>query len=117
MTKRLVATFTLLAAFGLPATAYAQTATDQNQTYQDKDKWQVKDGYEYRVFPLRPTQWPDGVETAPENCVLTPAQAQKYKCKTISYQGRAYYYYTGEHGKVYARRAAVMTYTQPSDPH
>lgn len=122
MTKRFIAVFALLAALVLsvPAlTASAQTVAspDQNKTNQDKDKWQLRDGYEYRVYPLRPTQWPDGVPSAPENCALSGAQARKYKCKTISYEGRAYYYYTGEHGKVYARRAAVTVYSQPADPH
>lgn len=122
MTKQWMATFALLAALGLgllasPARAQAQTSSDQNQTDQDKHKWQTRGGFEYRVYPLRPTQWPDGVATAPENCAMTPAQAKKYECKTISYEGRSYYYYTGEHGKVYARRAAVTVYSQPSDSH
>ena len=103
----------------LTSTACAQSVAspDQNKTNQDKDKWQLRDGYEYRVYPLRPTQWPDGTATAPENCLLTPAKAKKYQCKTISYEGRAYYYYTGEHGSVYARRPAVQVYSQPSDSH
>lgn len=120
--KRSIAMFALLAALGLsapvsPACAQTVASPDQNKTYQDKDKWQAKGGYEYRVYPLRPTQWPDGVASAPENCGLTAAQARKYKCETISYEGRAYYYYTGEHGSVYARRAAVTVYSQPSDSH
>ncbi len=111
MTKRFIAVLALLSALGLsmPASiAHAQTVAspDQNKTYHDKDKWQLRDGYEYRVYPLRPTQWPDGTATAPENCLLTPAQAKKYQCKTISYEGRPYYYYTGEHGRVYARQAS-----------
>ena len=121
MTKRRIATFALLLALGLSAlasTACAQTAApDQNQTQQDKEKWQVKNGFEYRVYPLRPTDWPEGVATAPENCALTPAQAHKYKCKTISQHGRPYYYYEGEHGRVYARRPVVQVYSQPSDSH
>jgi hypothetical protein len=122
MMKRFIATFALLAALGLSAlasTAYAQSVAspDQNKTNQDKDKWQVRGGYEYRVYPLRPTQWPDGLQTGPENCALTAAQAKKYQCKTISYEGRSYYYYTDEHGTVYARRPAVTVYSQPSDSH
>ena len=118
MTKRLIATFALLAALGLSvlaSTAYAQSVAspDQNKTNQDKDKWQVRGGFEYRVYPLRPTQWPDGLQTGPENCALTAAQAKKYQCKTISYEGRSYYYYTDEHGTVYARRPAVTVYSQP----
>ena len=109
MTKRFIAVFVLLAALGLSAltsTACAQSVAspDQNKTNQDKDKWQLRDGYEYRVYPLRPTQWPDGTATAPENCLLTPAKAKKYQCKTITYEGRPYYYFTGEQGSVYARR-------------
>ncbi len=121
MTKHFIAVFALLAALGLntlASTAQAQTAApDQNQTNQDKDKWQTRNGFEYRVYPLRPTDWPDGVSTSPDNCAMTPAQAKKYQCKTISYQGRPYYYYTGEHGRVYARRPAVTVYSQPSDTH
>lgn len=122
MTKRLIAVFALLSALGLsalssPAWAQAVASPDQNKTNQDKDKWQLRNGYEYRVYPLRPTQWPDGVPSAPENCGLSQAQAKKYKCETISYEGRAYFYYTGEHGSVYARRAAVTVYSQPSDSH
>jgi hypothetical protein len=113
-------TLALLVALGLtvlasPARAQTQTSVDQNQTNQDNEKWQTRDGFEYRVYPLRPTQWPDGTATAPENCAMTPAQAKKYQCKTISYEGRSYYYYTGEHGRVYARRPAVTVYSQPSD--
>ncbi|HEY1730744.1 MAG TPA: hypothetical protein VGG15_03300 [Terriglobales bacterium] len=121
MTKRFIAMLALLAALGIgmtASTAVAQTAApDQNQTNQDKGKWQTRNGFEYRVYPLRPTDWPDGTPTAPENCVFTAAQARKYQCKTISYQGRPYYYYTGEHGSVYARRPAVQVYSKPSDSH
>lgn len=122
MKRNFPVTFVLLAAFCLStllSTACAQTAAtpDQNQTNQDKDKWQTRDAFEYRVYPLRPTQWPDGTATAPENCAMTPAQARKYQCKTISYEGRPYYYYTGEHGRVYARRPVVTVYSQPSDSH
>jgi hypothetical protein len=122
MKRNFIATFALSAALSLsllasPARAQAQTSVDQNQTNQDKGKWQTRDGFEYRVYPLRPTQWPDGTATAAENCAMTPAQAKKYDCKTISYNGRPYYYYTGEHGRVYARRPAVTVYSQPSDSH
>src|SRR5215475_10707864 len=115
MKKAFLSTFALLLVFGaLVSTAGAQTAVPyQNETQQDKDQWVNRNGFEYRVYPLRPTQWPDGVATSPDNCAMTAAQAKKYQCKTISYEGRSYYYYTAEHGKVYARRPVVTIYSQP----
>jgi hypothetical protein len=118
MKQILISTFALLLVFGALSSMQAQTAApDQDQTRQDKDQWVNRGGFEYRVYPLRPTQWPDGTPTSPDNCAMTPAQARKYHCKTISYEGRPYYYYTGEHGKVYARRPAVTVYSQPGYSH
>ena len=47
---------------------------------------------------------------------MTKAQAAKYQCKTITYEGRPYYYFEGEQGSVYARRPIVQLYETPGAP-
>ncbi len=98
----------LLTSMGVAA--YAQY--DDNSI----DKWQTKGKFEYRVYKLRPTGWPQGQAVAPEACAMTKAQAAKYQCKTITYEGRPYYYFEGEQGSVYARRPIVQLYETPGAP-
>lgn len=100
--------------------AYQQGASQsQNDaTTMDADQWQLRnDGFEYRTYPLRPVDWPEGRPADPRFCGLTPQQAQRYQCQTISNEGRPYYYYEGQHGNIYARRPAVKIYSGSQDSY
>jgi hypothetical protein len=113
MTRRALATFTLLATvcFAAPGVmAY------QNQNHNDKDngQWQTKGDYEYRTYPLRPTDWPQGTKTDWSNCSSKSEKAGQDVCKYVTYEGRFIYYYTGKGGTVYARRPVNKMY-QPHD--
>ena len=96
--------FTLFLLLGVTASA------------QDSEQWQTKGKYEYRVYKLKPTDWPQAQPVPAEKCAMTPDQASKYQCKTVTYQGRLYFYYEGEHGNIYARRPVVHLYETPGAP-
>lgn len=88
-------------------------AVAQDGTAMDAQQWHPTDnGFEYRTYPLRPTDWPDGRPAAPEYCGMTQEQAQQYQCEMISYEGRPYYYYEDEQGTIHARRPAMSAYSQ-----
>ena len=110
MTKRGLAAFILLAALSvIPSRLMAFQTPDT-----DDAKWQTKGNYQYRTYPLRPTDWPQGVDTAWANCGNPPGQKAKDGCKSLSYEGHYIYYYTGKDGTVYARRPVNRMY-QPHD--
>lgn len=110
MTKRVLAAFMLLAALSV----VAPNLTAFQRHYNDDAKWQTKGDYQYRTYPLRPTDWPQGVNTSWANCGNPPGQTGKDGCKSLSYQGHYIYYYTGKDGTVYARRPVNKMY-QPHD--
>jgi hypothetical protein len=112
MTERRFKICTLTLCFLLTAMGVAANAQDSNNINQ----WQTKGKFEYHVYKLRPTDWPQGQATSPEACGMTPAQGAKYQCKTITYEGRPYYYYEGEQGRIYARRPVVQLYETPGAP-
>ena len=57
MTRRAIAIFMLLASLSFAASSLL-AAQDNNAD----DKWQAKGNYEYRVYRLRPTDWPQGTK-------------------------------------------------------
>jgi hypothetical protein len=103
----------LVLLFSLGVLLAAPLASAQQETAMDAQQWHPSnDGFEYRTYPLRPTDWPDGRPAPPENCGLNAEQAQQYQCEMISYEGRPYYYYEGAQGTVHARRPAMSAYSQ-----
>ena len=104
------ALFLLLCLGALAPAAYAQDSNYSNDSF---DPWQTRGSYEYHVYSLLPLDWPEAHTTAPADCAMTPAQAEKYRCKTMIYQGRPYYYYENEKGQVYVRRPITWVYSTP----
>ena len=107
MTKRGLATFTLLASLSVFAPSLMAY---QDKSYNDDGKWKTKGDYQYRTYPLRPLDWPQGVNTSWDNCGNPPGQKGKDGCKSMSYEGHYIYYYTGKDGTVYARRPVNKMY-------
>ena len=110
MTKRVLAAVMLLAALSV----VAPNLMAFQRPFSDDAKWETKGNYQYRTYPLRPTDWPQGVKTPWANCGNPPGQTEKNGCKSLSYQGHYIYYYTGKDGTVYARRPVNKIY-QPHD--
>jgi hypothetical protein len=75
----------------------------------DDQGWQRQDGYEYRMYgdDERPAGWSHGKKTGWGNCGLPPGQAKKYGCRMYVYQGRPYYYYQEDDGRMIVRRPAI----------
>src|SRR5215510_2763239 len=118
MTKRLMATFALIAVLGF-ATPTLMAKNDKNKgkgnphanKFSDDDQgWERRDGYEYRTYSDadgRPPGWTRGKKTGWGNCGLPPGQAKKYGCRTYVYQGRPYYYYQDDVGRIVVRRPII----------
>lgn len=119
MGKRLLAMIALGAVLGLGAPALRADHGDKEEKHQhgkkqfkvdDDQRWERRDRYEYRVYgdrDERPPGWSRGKKTGWGNCGLPPGQAKKYGCRTYSYQGRPYYYYQDENGRIIIRRPTV----------
>jgi hypothetical protein len=104
----------VLLCFAAPAPA----AYAQDSNYRDNiDPWQTRGAYEYHVYALKPLDWPNAHPSVPENCALTPAQADRYRCETMIYEGRPYYYYEDERGEVHVRRPITWVYSDPVVTH
>lgn len=77
----------------------------------DGDRWERRDKFEYRTYARhegRPPGWNRGVKTGWANCGLPPGQAKKYGCRTYLYEGRRYYYYEDEVGRIIVRRPSIQ---------
>ncbi len=82
------------------ATRYERTA----------DGWERHDRYDLRIFGAReglPPGWSEGNKTGWRDCGLPPGQAKKYGCRTYVYEGRRYYYYRDEVGRIVVRRPRI----------
>ncbi len=83
--------------------------------HKDKDKdrdeaWEERDGFEVRTYGNgddRPPGWSRGKKTGWGNCGVPPGQAKKGACRTYSYQGRRYYYYQEDQGRMVVRRPTI----------
>ncbi len=76
----------------------------------DDDRWERRDGYEYRSYgdrDGRPPGWSHGKKTGWGDCGMPPGQAKKYGCRTYLYQGRPHYYYQDERGRIIVRRPII----------
>jgi hypothetical protein len=72
--------------------------------------WDRRDGFEVRVFGdhnSRPPGWNRGKKTGWGNCGVPPGQAKKGECRTYRYEGRRYYYYTEDDGRMIVRRPTI----------
>jgi hypothetical protein len=116
MSKRLLATLALVAALGLCAPALMADHGDKGKKHQHGNKhfdedndqgWERRDGYEYRTYDQQPPGWSHGKKTGWGNCGLPPGQAKKYGCQTYVYQGRPYYYYQDDVGRIVVRRPII----------
>jgi len=116
MSKRLLATLALVAALGWCAPALMADHGDKGKKHQHGNKhfdedndqgWERRDGYEYRTYDQHPPGWSHGKKTGWGNCGLPPGQAKKYGCQTYVYQGRPYYYYQDDVGRIVVRRPII----------
>ncbi len=81
-----------------------------NRRDDDDDRWERRNGYEYRSYgdrDGRPPGWSHGKKTGWGDCRLPPGQAKKYGCRTYIYQGRPHYYYQDERGRIIVRRPII----------
>lgn len=91
---------------------------DKDKDKRDKDRdeandrgWERRDRFEYRVYQDRNTQppgWSKGKKTGWGSCGVPPGQAKKGECWTYQHQGRRYYYYRDEQGRLVVRRPAAL---------
>jgi hypothetical protein len=119
MGKRLFGLLALIAALGFSTPVLMADHGDKGNKHQhgnkhvdddDDNAWDHRDGYEYRTYggsDERPPGWSQGNKTGWKNCGLPPGQAKKYGCRTYAYQGRSYYYYQDEHGRITVRRPII----------
>ena len=119
MSKRLLAILAVVAALGLGTPGLKADHGDKGHKHQHGNKhfdndddqgWDRRDGYEYRIYgdrDGRPPGWSRGRKTGWGNCGLPPGQAKKYGCQTYVYQGRPYYYYQDEGGRIIVRRPTI----------
>lgn len=77
--------------------------------YAHEEGWDQRDGFEYRSFGRdeRPPGWSKGRKTGWGNCGMPPGQAKKYGCRSYAYQGRQYYYYQEDDGRIFVRRPMI----------
>src|SRR5215510_3494331 len=101
MSKRLLAILALVAVLGWCAPALMADHEDNDQG------WERRDGYEYRTYDQHLPGWSHGKKTGWGNCGLPPGQAKKYGCQTYVYQGRPYYYYQDDVGRIVVRRPII----------
>ncbi len=75
----------------------------------DHDGWQSRSGWEYRSYEhdQLPPGWSKGKKTGWGNCNLPPGQAKKYGCNQYKYQGRDYYWYKDDGGRIIVRRPVI----------
>jgi hypothetical protein len=72
--------------------------------------WERRDKFEYRTYAdadPRPPGWSRGKKTGWDNCGVPPGQAKKGECRTYRYQGKRYYYYRDDDGRMIIRRPFV----------
>ncbi len=126
MSKRWLAIMMVVGALGLTAPSLAdhgqkkekgnphekRMATDHGRRGdRDDARWERRDKFEYRTYERnegRPPGWGRGAKTGWGNCGLPPGQAKKYGCRTYVYEGRRYYYYEDEAGRIIVRRPVVQ---------
>lgn len=123
MGKRSFAIFTLVTALGLfLGTTSAAQGKGRGQGHgkgnphaasraqMTDDGWERHDKYETRVYGPNqgtPPGWSKGNKTGWRDCGLPPGQAKKYGCNSYVHQGRRYYYYRDDIGRIIVRRPRI----------
>ena len=121
MRMRFLAVLALVAALGLfiPIASAKQgkgKGKDKGKPHaaaryeRDADGWERHDKYDVRIYGVkegRPPGWAKGNKTGWRDCGLPPGQAKKYGCRTYVYQGRRYYYYQDNVGRIIVRRPRI----------
>ena len=82
---------------------------DRGDHDRDERNWQSRNGWEYRTYDRgqTPPGWSKGKKTGWGNCNLPPGQAKKYGCNQYRYQGRDYYWYKDDGGRIVIRRPSI----------
>ena len=85
---------------------------DDDHDRDDHGRWETRSGWEYRTYERgqTPPGWSKGKKTGWGNCNLPPGQAKKYGCNTYLYQGRRYYYYHDDVGRLIIRRPIISAH-------
>lgn len=75
----------------------------------DDDRWERHDRYEVRIFGRdeRPPGWSRGRKTGWGDCGMPPGQAKKYGCRSYVHNGRRYYWYRDDVGRIIVRRPRI----------
>jgi hypothetical protein len=75
----------------------------------DDGRWDARNGWEYRTYGpgKTPPGWSKGKKTGWGNCNMPPGQAKKYGCNQYRYQGRDYYWYKDDGGRIIVRRPSI----------
>lgn len=121
MGKRSFAILTLVTALGLfvGTTSAAQgkghgqgrgKGNPHSRSQMTDDGWERHDKYETRVYGPNqgtPPGWSKGNKTGWRDCGLPPGQAKKYGCNSYVHQGRRYYYYRDDAGRIIVRRPRI----------
>lgn len=74
------------------------------------DGWERRDGFEVRSFgdrDGRPPGWSKGKKTGWGNCGVPPGHAKRGECRTYIHEGRHYYYYRDNNGRIIVRRPTI----------
>ncbi len=125
MSKRWLTTVVLLGALGLAAPSLAdhgqkkekgnphqKRAADRGHgDDRDDAQWERRDNFEYRTYGPkedRPPGWSRGAKTGWGNCGLPPGQAKKHGFRTYIHEGRRYYYYEDDAGRIIVRRPVLQ---------
>jgi hypothetical protein len=82
---------------------------DDDRDHDRDDQWEVRNGWEYRTYGpgQNPPGWSNGRKTGWGNCNLPPGQAKKYGCNQYRHQGRDYYWYKDDRGRIVVRRPSI----------
>jgi hypothetical protein len=87
----------------------AQRDDDNGHGHHHGARWEERNGWEYRSYAegQYPPGWSKGKKTGWGNCDLPPGQAKKYGCNQYRYQGRDYYWYRDDVGRIIVRRPVI----------
>ena len=128
MSKRFVAIFALAAVLALDGPTLMADHGDKGDKHQQGNKhsndhddqaWQPREGYEYRMYTgdERPPGWSHGKKTGWGDCGLPSGEAKKHGCRTYVSQGRPYYYYQEDDGRIIVRRPAIEVHASVDITH
>ncbi|HWR16414.1 MAG TPA: hypothetical protein VN577_16445 [Terriglobales bacterium] len=79
------------------------------KSHRDDDGWEVRNGFQYRSYEgdSRPPGWNKGKKVGWGNCDVPPGQAKKGGCYSYLHQGRRYYWYRDDIGRIIVRRPVI----------